>query len=354
MGSAQRNSVFANSKTLSVMLTYACTASCTNCGTSSHPLDKNRLDLGAALSGIDQAKALNFSNVVFTGGEPTLRWPDLLVAIRHANDLGLPTRLVTNAHWATSATRASALIEELVQSGLDEINFSTGDQHVRFVPIDRIAFATVAAIRSKMAVHVMIELTAERKISRNDVLGHPLILELPEDERRYIVATESPWMPLDPYDVESYPEGIAINSANLAKSLGCDSVLQTYVLQADGRIGSCCGLGMRHVPELSVGVAEGTSFLSDAITAAEEDFLKIWLRYKGAEKILAWAAQHDPEIVWENKYAHCCQACMRIYRDPRIQKVIREHYEEIVPEVIQLAWLNDHYIPDKLSAAADR
>jgi len=44
---------------------------------------------------------------------------------------------------------------------------------------------------------------------------------------------------------------------------------------------------------------------------------------------------------------------MRVYQDPRVHKVIQEHYHEIVPEVIQLAWLNEHYIPDKLLADQD-
>lgn len=341
-------SVFAPSKTLCVMLTYACPAACENCGTSSHPKDKNRLSLDVALSGIEQAKALHFGNVVFTGGESTLRWKDLLVAIRHAKHLGFPTRLVTNAYWATTTRRASDGISELIDAGLDEINFSTGDQHVRFVPFERVIRATVTAVEQQLSVHIMIELTDARTISKDDVLHHPLFQALPEDQKRVVLITESPWMPLDPFQKASYPANVATDSSNLMRALGCDSVLQTYVLQADGRIGSCCGLGMRNVPELSVGIAQGQSFLADAVQAAEEDFLKIWLHYKGPEKILAWAAQYDPQIAWEAQYAHCCQACMRIYRDPRVQQVIRDHYHEVVPEVIQLAWLNERYLPEKL------
>src|SRR5262249_57735436 len=109
-------SVFAKQKTLCIMLTYACPAACTNCGTSSHPKEKNILKLDVALSGIKQARALNFASVVFTGGESTLRWKDLLIAIRYAHELGFPTRLVTNAHWATSPERSIQLIGELLEA----------------------------------------------------------------------------------------------------------------------------------------------------------------------------------------------------------------------------------------------
>jgi organic radical activating enzyme len=347
-------SIFAKSKTLALMLTYACPAECRNCGTSSSPVDKNRLNLQAALSGIEQAKALDFSNVVFTGGESTLRWQDLLEGIRHANRRDLPTRLVTNAHWATSVARASDLVGELIDCGLDEINFSTGDEHVRFIPLERVVFATMAAVKHGLQVHVMVEMTGERKISKNDIFMHPLIEQLADNERGRITATESPWMPLDPQQIEKYPEGVATDGSNVVRSTGCDSVLQTYVLQADGRIGSCCGLGMRHVAELNVGVAKGSTFLADAVREAEEDFLKIWLRNRGPEKILAWAATFDPEIGWEGKYGHCCQACMRVYQDPRVHKVIKEHYHEVMGEVLQLAWLNEQFIPEKLFSGADR
>src|SRR5262249_10829087 len=157
------------------------------------------------------------------GGESTLRWRDLLVAIRHAKKFELPTRLVTNAHWATSLDRAAALTDELLQAGLDEINFSTGDQHVRFIPLERVVFATIAAVKREIPVHIMIEMTAERAIANDDVLNHPLIQQLSEEERHRVLTTESPWMPLDPGHVESYPDGVATDGSNLLRSLGCDS-----------------------------------------------------------------------------------------------------------------------------------
>src|SRR5262249_35489158 len=99
-------------KTLSVMLTYACPAECSHCGTVSNPRDRHHLPLDLVLNGIDQAKRLDFENVVFTGGESTLRWDDLLIAIRHAKDISLPTRLVTNAHWAETQAVAAEKMDE--------------------------------------------------------------------------------------------------------------------------------------------------------------------------------------------------------------------------------------------------
>ncbi|SET01340.1 radical SAM protein [Stigmatella erecta] len=345
--------LFQGRKTLSIMPTFTCPAACKDCGTLSSPKDRTRLALSTILDAIHQAKELGFYNVVFTGGEATLRWDDLLAAIREADSLGFPTRIVTNAHWAHSREAAHEKIARLMDAGLSEINYSTGDEHVRFIPLERVVHATVAAAERHLPTHIMVELRAERRVTRELLLGQPAIAALAPELRECLRVIESPWMPLSPGETQRYPDHVAVTAANLPSRTGCDSVLQTYTLQSDGRIGSCCGLGLRVIPELNVATAqEGSAFLREAIEAAENDFLKLWIRYKGPEKILAWAAERDPSIQWEGRFGHHCQACQMLYRDPRIARVIREHYKEIVAEVVQSAWLDERYAPSRLRRGA--
>jgi len=332
-------------KTLSIMPTYTCTAACTHCASLSSPKERTNLDLDIVFEAIRQAKDLNFYNVVFTGGEATLRWKDLLTAIEFAHSLGFPIRLVTNAHWAHSLEKASSRLDDLIARGLSEINYSTGDEHVRFVPLQRVVNATVAAVQHSFRVTVVIELRAQRRVSKVDFLKHPMIAALTAEQMEYVHVIESPWMPLNPELTEQYPDGVAVDSQNVNMRLGCNNVLQTYTLQADGRVGACCGIGMRTIPELNVVTTESPNFLYRAIDEAEDDFLKLWIHCKGPEKLLAWAAEKNPEIKWEGMYAHHCQACARVYKDPAVKKVIFEHYEEMVSEVIQSAWLDEEYIP---------
>jgi organic radical activating enzyme len=184
-------------KTLSVMPTFTCPAACNNCGTLSSPSERTSLSLDRALETIREAKHLGFGLVVFTGGETTLRWDETLEGIALASSLGMLTRVVTNAHWARSLEVARDRIDKFIAAGLSEINYSTGDEHVRFVPLDRVATACVAAAERALRVHVMIELTAARTIRASDLLGHPLIAQLPLGMGRYISVVESPWMPLN-------------------------------------------------------------------------------------------------------------------------------------------------------------
>ncbi len=327
-------------RTLSVMPTYKCTAECEHCGTLSHRREKTWLGLDNMLSAIEQAAQGDYKVVVFTGGEPTLAGKDLLTAISRAHELGLSTRVVSNAYWAATDVLADRMIANLVGAGLHEINFSTGDQHARFVPLERVVRAVRAAADSPLsAIVVMVETVRERTITA-------ALIEEREDFRairrahpgKHIELLESPWMPLEPMNVSTYRPGSTVNRSNVATRTGCTSILSTTAIQADGRIGACCGLGMRTTPELQVGTITETA-LADADRAAADDVLKHWIRVEGPERILAWAAEHDPSIRWEDMYAHRCQACMRLYKDPAVRAVIAEHYREKLADIVVGEWL---------------
>jgi Radical SAM superfamily len=333
-------------RSLSLMPTFRCTAACEHCGTFSNPHNMKSLSISLMLSAIDQAVENGYKAIVFTGGEPTLAGDDLLCAIQRASSAGVTTRVVTNAWWATDDEAASRLALSLVRAGLREINFSTGDQHTRFVPLDNIFRACTAALQAGLrTICIMVEVVRDRTITEASITRHPtfktLVARFPE-ARIYIL--ESPWMPMSPSLPGAYPEGLTANSSNLGKFGGCDSCLNTTTVQADGKIAACCGLGMRGIPELQIGHI-GSTTLADADKAAADDFLKRWIRVEGPVRILSWAATHNPKIQWENMYAHRCQACIRLYKDPAVRAVIREHHEEKFSDVLFKEWLLHHFEP---------
>lgn len=335
-------------RTLSIMPTFTCPAACADCGTLSNPRQRERLELDNVIAAIDEARSLQFSNVVFTGGEATLEWKTLLQGIAHAARLRFPVRLVTNAHWATSLTVAREKIAALVDAGLSEINYSTGDEHIRFIPIERVVFASVAACERRFRTHVMMELKEDCATTEALIIEHPLIQALAPDQRAALTVLSSPWMPLQHDKVYRYPAGVACDVQAAAIRGGCSSVLKTYTLQADGRIGACCGLGLRVIPELNVAHTGQPAFLRTAIAEAEDDFLKLWIHHQGPAKVVAWAATHNPAIQWEGMYAHQCQMCQRLYQDEAVREVIDQHWQEMIGDVLQAAWLDDVHIPATL------
>lgn len=337
------------------MPTYQCTAACRDCGTFSNP-SKNQpwLDPEDVFRAINQAAASGYSGVVFTGGEATLALDTVLQGVRQAHVLGLPTRLVTNASWANGREAADKLMGQLAAAGLDEINFSTGDEHVRFIPVTNVIRAIGAALRHNLrSICVMIEVTREARISEADLTTHPLFLDetadLPIRRVRYF---QSPWMPISHGRTHSYAKELLLSRENVSLKPGCTSCLSTTTLQADGRIAACCGLGMRVIPELQIGHIASTS-LAEADARASDDLLKRWIRLEGPEKILAWAAEKDSSIEWENKYAHKCQACLRLYKDPKVRATIREHANEKLGDIVFGEFLLSYYDTDASSNLPD-
>ena len=334
-----------SARVLSVMPTYRCTAACKHCGTLSSPKEETWLPIDDMLRAIDQAADAGYGLVVFTGGEPTLAGEHLLLGIRRAVSRGLAVRMVSNGWWAESDEVALVAMGEWVDAGLHELNVSTGDQHSRFVPVESVIRAINAGVEHDLTVAVMIEVVDGRRITSQGVQSHPMYRAMLDRHPQPRVSFhESPWMPLSPARTYSYPDGQATDRENLATRSGCDSILTTTTVQADGRIGACCGLGMRRIDELQLGTIDSTS-IQDADERAGDDFLKRWIKVEGPEKILAWAADIDPEIEWEGMYAHRCQACIRLYKDPKVRKVIAEHHLEKFADVLFTEWLMFHLDP---------
>jgi pyruvate-formate lyase-activating enzyme len=312
-------------KLLCIMPTFQCTAECTHCGTLSSPRDRTWLSVEHMHAAIDQAALSGYAGIVFTGGEPTLAGENLLVAMRRAALHGLQVRLVTNAYWASNKGAAERRIDDFVRAGLAEINLSTGDQHARFVPVRNVLYATRAAVNAALGVVIIVETVRDRSITKESIEADEAFKRIGEEfPHAGISVVEWVWSPVSPFTLERYPDNLTINSANVAECQGCDSILSATTVQPDGNISACCGIGMRFIRELRVGnIRENTLAEADLIAAA--DPLKQRIRKEGPERILAWAAGHDPEIQWENMYAHRCQACIRLFKDPRVSSVIKKY-----------------------------
>ena len=97
-------------------ITYACNNRCIHCYSSSPDRRKGELPLKDWFRILDKLFKVGVPNVLFTGGEPTLR-DDLPEMIRHAEELGLVTGLVTNGRRLSDEN----FLNKLVKAGLDYV-----------------------------------------------------------------------------------------------------------------------------------------------------------------------------------------------------------------------------------------
>jgi hypothetical protein len=319
---------------VTILGTYKCTAACENCCFDSNPFLTQRLALAEILAFIDEAARLpRCSLVVFSGGECFLLRDDLVAAVRHATELGLRTRCVTNGFWAKRLPHGRRRLQALVDVGLSELNVSTGDFHQRWV--DPVTVVNAVSLSVELGLDktvLMVELQKERRVTAAQLGNDPHIRDLLATAQDRFKILESPWMPMRYDEVIDQPAEALLNHRNVHLRTGCRSVLRTIVVTPNRDFGFCCGLTREHIPELNVPWDGGS--LDAALESAGRDFVKIWLHVDGPERILAWAAGKDPRIEWEDRYAHHCHACLALFDDPVVRDTIRTHYRERVDDVL--------------------
>jgi hypothetical protein len=98
-------------------------------------------------------------------------------------------------------------------------------------------------------------------------------------------------------------------------------------------LASCCGLTFEHIDEMKVGSTQEYS-LRELYDNQLDDFIKIWLRVDGPEKIFDFAARKDPRILYPPADTHPCQTCTGLFLNERVRNVLAESYQEVVPEVL--------------------
>jgi len=324
--------------TLTILATYRCTAECKDCCFQSNPRIEHRVPQANLLRYIDEAAALGTVRiVVFSGGESFILGKDLVELVARASFHGLPTRIVTNGYWATSEAQARRRLEPLIEAGLGEINFSTGDDHAEFVPLKNIVIGMSVALKLGLGQALMIEERVSKRVSRESILEiakeidpllHAAIIA------KIIYIAESPWMEFAPdgHPITQKSENLA-NRFTLAKRDPCKSILTTIVVTPDEHLGMCCGISRERISEVDGGDLRERSMRS-MVDTATTNFMLIWLLVEGPERMLAWAATHDPSIDWENRYSHNCDACRAFFHDARVKQVIAKHGHEKFGDVL--------------------
>jgi len=322
---------------LTILPTYRCTAACAQCCFESNPRVEGRIPIERLLDYIDQG-ARDFPTlrlVVFSGGECFLLRDDLDRAIARAASHGFLTRCVTNGYWATSRRAARERIEPLYRAGLTELNFSTGDDHQKFVPFDRVVHGAVTAAEFGMQALIVVEGSQEARFTMKDVVAHPglavFLASSPARGRLHLL--NNVWIPFQDEATLTQADGIYRRRDRLERFEGCDNVLDNMVVTPHEQLASCCGLTFEHIPEMKLGDARART-LRELYDSQMEDFIKIWLRVEGPEKIFDFAVRKDPGLTFPDGATHPCQSCAALFLNPRVREVLQAHYLEKVPEVM--------------------
>jgi hypothetical protein len=110
----------------------------------------------AQLTGvIDQGAEQGLTDVYFEGGEPTLAYPIVLAAAKHARERGLDVGIVSNCFWATSVADAKVWLAPFAELGLADLSLSSYAYFVEDANEEQLRNAVLAAQELGIPVSVL-------------------------------------------------------------------------------------------------------------------------------------------------------------------------------------------------------
>jgi hypothetical protein len=314
--------------TITIIPTFKCTSSCVNCCFGSNPHLKETLAVKKTLAYIEEAKETypSLGLLVLTGGEVFLLQKNLKKIVTRAKDKKLLVRIVSNAFWAKSYQKAREVLLPLVDAGLSEINFSTGDNHLVFVPIENIVNGVAASIDLGITVAVSIEQHDSNPTSMKILTEHERMQ--PYLHHQKLLIMNSPWIPF-----QKNPSGIT--SSHKVKTLNsdspCDSILRGIFINPSSQMVACCGLPVEYIPYLKLGSLESHS-MKTLFEYQSYDFIKIWLHVDGPKIILDYLNNLTGKKTIER--GHICHYCIDIFSSLEYLEFIRAISKEKINDVL--------------------
>ncbi len=328
-------------------VTYKCPIKCKFCGVNAGPHRRGKMSLEMMKGLIDEACALGtIELIVFTGGEPFLLGKDLYKAIEYAANKELLTRIVTNAYWATSPEKAFKVLSELKKAGLTEINYSCDDFHQEFIPLERIKWASEAA--AEVGIPALI---ASKGIKNSRIMPEYLEEFFGKKLTAYKEGCKNPTNFVYTYGA-TIPVGW--ESENLSEedllwpndednwNKPCKSVLESIVVDSDGNLSICCGIGSVEVPETAIGnVFEKP--MADLILEANNDLIVNWLALQGPYGIMKFIQSRAPDIPFKPRYVNVCHLCHDIFSREETRAALSPTALEVIPVLgLERAWVENN------------
>jgi len=325
---------FIKPSTINLIVTDVCTATCRNCCFNCSPQNGTSMTIDEATNYI-KTGAETFDTlklVVLTGGEPFVLGIDFLTeVIAFAKNLNLATRIVSNAFWAKTPLKTANYINTLVKAGLSEINFSTGDEHQKYVKIENIVNACIESVKANLRVGVNVESHAKSNFNNQTLFSNKRYKEFfsIEENAEKIKIFNGLWSSLDSGECYKYNK----DAIDLARKMGkgCDSILNSFSVFPNGNLTACCGLTVSKIEHLLLGNLKYGE-LKTMYESQYYYFINLWLKIEGPYKIFEYLSSKDPEI-GDLPLNHVCQVCNYLFNNQKVIELVSKYYIEKIPEV---------------------
>jgi hypothetical protein len=238
------------------------------------------------------------------------------------------SRVVTNAYWAQTYDKAIERLKPLVDAGLTEINFSTGDNHQKFVPFKNIINATKASYDLGLKpICISIETPPKAKFTIKDIENNAFLHQLIAE--KHLLCMNASWMTFK-QRFESETDS-TWQTILFIKPRPCSNILTTIAINPYSQLLACCGLTVEYNPYLKLGNVD-TQGVKALYEKQFNDIFKIWLHLDGPEKIYEQILEKTGEK--KTKFPHECAYCMEIIKKPEYIEILKNMLESKFQNII--------------------
>ncbi|MCE2615394.1 radical SAM protein [Phocaeicola oris] len=317
---------------LCILTTYKCTSSCENCCFQCSPNRNEKLTISEIKFYIKETICSFYSVklLILSGGESFLLMNELEEIVNFASRLGLKVRIVTNAFWASSYKKAFQIVNQLKKVGLSEINYSTGDDHQKFVPINNILNGIIAAVEQNINVVVNVESSDDRNFNSKFLKEHSMLIPYIKIGKLRIL--NGIWVQFKNKNNKD-TEIPGISRFVMPCYGGYSNLFSTIAIDPDHRMLACCGLISKYSKYLDLGNLK-THSIKELYLNQFKDFLKIWIATEGPYEILNYISQFTSEDYKIYKSMHICQVCNKVLNTPRYINILRKEYKKVYSNVM--------------------
>lgn len=292
--------------------------------------------------------------IVFTGGEPLLLGEVLLGAIRRCRQLGLIPRVVTNAYWASSAGAARAMVRDLAEAGLDDLNISADDWHLPWISIQRVRWAYEAALELGFGNVVISTCFGPESVLTPQAINADFAagaMELRYDEDDQTMRLNSDMVGNARAGIISNPHVQRIGRGGSALASeevyveegdvgdlagGCAWAVRAPAITPRGHLVSCCGFELEDNPILDYGDLNEQP-LATLLDRADGDIVTNMIALIGPPKIKRVLEEICPDEIDfpQPSYGTYCDVCHDLVTRPANRRALYEHQGVFVDYVMK-------------------
>ena len=315
---------------IGMMYAHTCNIECRHCGILSSPRNRDRMSLEFAERCIREAAELDPkpTTIAFTGGEPFLFLPELERLIEVCNEVGLPTRVVTNGFWGLNPSSGRKILHRLRLAGLDALNFSADKYHLEFLPalVLRQAIAIAREVGYVAIVNFVVNEPGDPAeqfahlyaIPREDIRPFredELAAQIRDDavpEEAYTKINLSYGRLIGLGRCAEYPEEHRLSPLHEFSYRSCGEVVNRPVVYPNGGLQACCGAGGK-IAEFRVGSLH-THSLCELVDRMRQRSHFRFINHLGPRKLFEVMQMARPDGAAQDLHASICDICVAATR----------------------------------------